>query len=42
MDEAINNITTTITVPQVDFSLVKGTGKEAFGWVIQTAKGKWN
>ena len=34
MDVAINNITTTITVPQVDFNLLK----ELFGWVIQTEK----
>ena len=37
MDVAINNITTTITVPQVDFNLLKELAKK-FGWVIQTEK----
>lgn len=34
MNVAINNIKTTITVPQVDFNLLK----KLFGWVIQTEK----
>lgn len=37
MDVAINNIKTTITVPQVDFNLLKELAKK-FGWVIQTEK----
>ena len=37
MNVAINNITTTITVPQVDFNLLKKLAKK-FGWVIQTEK----
>ena len=37
MDVAINNITTTITVPQVDFNLLKELAKN-FGWFIQTEK----
>ena len=37
MDVAINNITTTITVPQADFNLLKELAKK-FGWVIQTEK----
>ena len=37
MNVAINNITTTITVPQVDFNLLKELAKK-FGWVIQTEK----
>ena len=37
MDVAINNITTTITVPQVDFNLLKELAKK-MGWVIQTGK----
>ena len=37
MDVAINNITTTITVPQVDFKLLKELAKK-FGWVIQAEK----
>ena len=37
MDVAINKITTTITVPQVDFNLLKEMAKK-FGWVIQTEK----
>ena len=35
MDVAVNNITTTITIPQVDFNLLKELAKK-FGWVIQT------
>ena len=35
MDVAVNNITTTITIPQVDFNLLKDLAKK-FGWVIQT------
>ena len=35
MDVAVNNITTTITIPQVDFKLLKELAKK-FGWVIQT------
>ena len=35
MDVAINKITTTITVPQVDFNLLKELANK-FGWVIQT------
>ena len=37
MDVAINKITTTITIPQVDFNLLKELAKK-FGWVIQTEK----
>ena len=37
MDVAINSIKTTITVPQVDFKLLKELAKK-FGWVIQTEK----
>jgi hypothetical protein len=37
MNVAINNIKTTITVPQVDFNLLKKLAKK-FGWVIQTEK----
>lgn len=37
MDVTINNITTTITVPQVDFKLLKELAKK-FGWVIQAEK----
>ena len=37
MNVAINNIKTTITVPQVDFNLLKELAKK-FGWVIQTEK----
>ena len=37
MDVAINNIKTTITVPQVDFNLLKELAKK-FGWIIQTEK----
>ena len=36
MDVAINKITT-MTVPQVDFNLLKELAKK-FGWVIQTEK----
>ena len=35
MDVAVNNITTTITIPQVDFNLLNDLAKK-FGWVIQT------
>ena len=35
MDVAVNNITTTITIPQVDFNLLKDLAKK-FGLVIQT------
>lgn len=35
MDVAVNNITTTITIPQVYFNLLKDLAKK-FGWVIQT------
>ena len=37
MNVAINNIKTTITVPQVDFNLIKKLAMK-FGWVIQTEK----
>ena len=37
LDTLINNIKTTITVPQVDFNLLKELAKK-FGWVIQTEK----
>ncbi len=37
MDVTINNITTTITVPQVDFKLLKELANK-FGWVIQAEK----
>ena len=37
MNVAINNITTTITVPQVDFKLLKELAKK-FGWVIPAEK----
>ena len=37
MDVAINNITTTITVPQVDVKLLKELAQK-FGWVIQAEK----
>ncbi len=37
MDIAIDNMTTAITIPKVDFSLLKDLAKK-FGWIIQTEK----
>ncbi len=37
MDIAIDNMTTAITIPKVDFSLLKDLAKK-FGWIIQSEK----
>lgn len=37
MDIAIDNLTTSITLPAVDFNLLKELAKK-FGWVVQTEK----
>ena len=37
MEATLSNITTAITIPQVDFKLLKELANR-FGWIIQTEK----